>query len=87
MFMHSSAKEVRLQALLFDHKELHNKGVDGLIKTYQAFCNEDVRGMCLAHMVDIAQLAQQPDFVFDKSHLYDMGIPEALLLPLAWFLN
>lgn len=85
--MRSSAREARLQGLLFDRKELHNKGVDGLIKTYQAFCAEDVRGTRLAHMIDMTQLAQQPDFVFDKSCLHDTNIPEAVLLPLARFLN
>jgi len=84
--MRSSAREAKLQALLFDSSEVH-EGVDELIKTYQAFCAEDVRGTRLAHMVDMAQLTQQPDFVFDRTSLQDMSIPEAVLHPLAHFLN
>jgi hypothetical protein len=84
--MRSSAREAKLQALLFDHSEVR-EGVDELVKTYQAFRTEDVRGTRLAHMVDMAQLTQQPDFVFDETCLRDMSIPEAVLLPLAQFLN
>jgi hypothetical protein len=84
--MRSSAREAKLQALLFDHREMR-EGVDELVKVHQAFRAEDVRGTRLAHMVDMTQLTQQPDFVFDETCLRDMSIPEAVLLPLARFLN
>jgi hypothetical protein len=84
--MRSSAREAKLQALLFDHSGVRER-VDELVKTYEAFRAEDVRGTRLAHMVDKAQLAQQPDFVFDETCLRDMSIPDAVLLPLAQFLN
>jgi hypothetical protein len=85
-FMRSSAREAKLQALLFDHSEVR-KGVDELVTTCQAFRAEDVRGTRLAHMINTSQLTQQPDFVFDDSCLRDMSIPEVVLLPLAQFLN
>lgn len=85
-FLRSSAREAKLQALLFDHSEVR-EGVDELVKTHQAFRAEDVRGTRLAHMLDMARLEQQPDFVFDETCLRDMSIPEAVLPPLAQFLN
>jgi hypothetical protein len=84
--MRSSAREAKLQALLFDHSEVRER-VDDLVKTYEAFRAEDVRGTRLAHMVDKSQLTQQPDFIFDETCLHDMRIPDAVLLPLAQFLN
>ena len=84
--MHSSAREAKLQALLFDRSEVR-EGVDELVTTYEAFHTEDVRGTCLAHIINMAQLAWQPNFIFDKSCLHNMSIPEALLSPLVQFLN
>jgi hypothetical protein len=84
--MRSSAREAKLQALLFDDSEVR-EGVDELVKTYQGFRTEDVRGTRLAHMVDMAQLTQQRNFIFDEKCLRDMSIPEAVLLPLTQFLS
>ena len=84
--MRSSAREAKLQALLFDHGEVREP-VDELVKTYQAFLTEDVRGTRLAHMVDMAQLTQQPDIIFDESCLRDMILPDAVLLPFSQFLQ
>jgi hypothetical protein len=61
--------------------------VDELAKTYQTFLAEDVRGTRLAHMVDMAQLTQQPDFIFDETCLRDMILPDAILLPFSQFLH
>ncbi|KAH9057788.1 hypothetical protein EDB87DRAFT_1564659, partial [Lactarius vividus] len=85
-FMHSSAREAKLQALLFDHSEVHEH-VGELAKTYEAFLNEDSRGTRLAHMVDMAHLTQQPDFVFDEACLRDANLPDAILPLLVQFLN
>ncbi|KAI0268937.1 hypothetical protein BGY98DRAFT_324945 [Russula aff. rugulosa BPL654] len=84
--MRNSAREARLHALLFDHGEVCER-VDELAKTYQAFLAEDVRGTRLAHMIDKAQLTQQPDFIFDETSLHDMILPDALLLPFSQFLH
>ena len=84
--MRSSAREAKLQALLFDHGEVRER-VDELAKTYQAFLAEDARGTRLAHMIDMAQLIQQPDFVFDETCLRDMILPDAVLLPFSQFLR
>ncbi|KAH9051542.1 hypothetical protein EDB87DRAFT_1582376 [Lactarius vividus] len=85
-FMRSSAREAKLQALLFDHSEVHEH-VGELAKTYEAFLNEDSRGTRLAHMVDMAHLTQQPDFVFDETCLCDANLPDAILPLLVQFLN
>jgi hypothetical protein len=84
--MRSSAREAKLKALLFDHGEVRER-VDELAKTYQAFLAEDVRGTRLAHMIDMDQLAQQPDFIFDETCLRDMILPDAVLLPFSQFLH
>lgn len=84
--MRSSAREAKLQALLFDHSEVRER-VGELAKTYEAFLAEDVRGTRLAHMVDIAHLSQQPDFVFDETCLRDTTLPDAILPLLVQFLN
>jgi hypothetical protein len=85
-FMRSSVREAKLHALLFDHGEVHEH-VDELAKTYQAFLAEDVRGTRLAHMIDMTQLTQQPDLIFDETCLRDMILPDALLLPFSQFLH
>jgi hypothetical protein len=85
-FMRSSAREAKLQALLFDHGEVRER-VDELAKTYQAFLAEDTRGTRLAHMIEKAQLTQQPDFIFDETCLRDMILPDAVLLPFSQFLH
>lgn len=84
--MRNSAREAKLRALLFDHGEVRG-GVDELAKTYQAFLAEDDRGTRLAHMIDVDKLGRQPDFIFDKTCLRDMSLPEAVLLPLSQFLD
>jgi hypothetical protein len=84
-FMHSSAREAKLRALLFNHGKVH-EDVEELVRTYQAFLAEDVRGTRLAHMVDMTQLTQQPDLIFDKVCLHDMSIPDAVLRPFSQFL-
>jgi hypothetical protein len=83
--MRSSAREAKLQALLFDHGEVCEH-VDELINKYQAFLTEDVRGTRLAHMIDMGQLTQQP-FVFDETRLQDRILPDAILLPFSQFLH
>ncbi|KAH9953586.1 hypothetical protein BC827DRAFT_1273388 [Russula dissimulans] len=85
-FMRSSAREAKLRALLFDHGEVH-EDVEELVRTYQAFLAEDVRGTRLAHMVDMTQLTQQLDLIFDEVCLRDMSIPDAVLLPFSHFLR
>lgn len=82
--MRNSAREARLHALLFDHGEVC-ESVDELAKTYQAFLAEDVRGTRLAHMIDMAQLTQQPDLIFDETRLRDMILPDSVQLPLLEF--
>jgi hypothetical protein len=84
--MRSSAREAKLRALLFDHGEVHEH-VKELVGTYQAFLAEDVRGTRLAHMVDMTQLTQQPDLIFDEMCLRDVTLPDAVLLPLSQFLR
>ncbi|KAH9953228.1 hypothetical protein BC827DRAFT_165435 [Russula dissimulans] len=84
--MRSSAREAKLRALLFDHGEVH-EDVKELVRTYQAFLAEDVRGTRLAHMVDMTQLTQQPDLIFDEVCLRDMSIPDAVLRPFSQFLR
>lgn len=84
-FMRSSAREAKLQALLFDHGEVHEH-VDELVNTYQAFLAEDVRGTRLAHMVDMGQPNQEL-FVFDKTCLHDRILPDAILFPFSQFLH
>jgi hypothetical protein len=85
-FMHSSAREAKLQALLFDHGEVREH-VDELAKTYQAFLAEDTHGTRLAHMIEKAQLTQQLDFIFEETCLHDMILPDAVLLPFLQFLH
>jgi hypothetical protein len=85
-FMHSSAREANLQALLFDHSEAREH-VSELAKTYEAFLSEDVRGTRLAHMVNVTHLTQQLDFAFDETCLRDTSLPDTVLLLLAQFLN
>jgi hypothetical protein len=85
-FMHSSAREANLQALLFNHSEAREH-VSELAKTYEAFLSEDVRGTRLAHMVNVTQLTQQSDFAFDETCLRDTSLPDAVLLLLAQYLN
>jgi hypothetical protein len=84
--MRSSAKEAKLHALLFDHGEVRER-VDELAKIYQAFLAEDVRGTRLAHMIDMSQLTQQPDLIFDEMGLRDMILPDDVLLPFLQFLH
>jgi hypothetical protein len=84
--MRSSAREAKLQALLFDHGEMRER-VDELAKTYQAFLAEDIRGTRLAHMIDKAQVTQQPDFIFDETCLRDVILPDSILLPFSQFLH
>ena len=84
--MRSSAREAKLHALLFDHSEVHEH-VGELAKTYEAFLAEDVRGTRLAHMVNMASLTQQPDFIFDETCLLDTTLPDATLTLLVQFLN
>ena len=86
MFMHSSAREAKLHMLLFDHSEVCEH-VSKLAKTYEAFLAEDVHGTHLAHMVNMASLTQQPDFIFDETCLLDMTLPDATLTLLVQFLN
>ncbi|KAH9172227.1 hypothetical protein EDB89DRAFT_1906338 [Lactarius sanguifluus] len=86
MFMCSSAREAKLQALLSDHSEVRER-VGELAKTYEAFLTEDVRGTRLAHMVDMAHLTQQLDFAFDETRLRDTTLPDALLDLLVQFLS
>ena len=86
MFMRSSAREAKLHALLFDHSEVREH-VGELAKTYEAFLAEDVRGTRLAHMVNMASLTQQPDFIFDETCLLDTTLPDATLTLLVQFLN
>ncbi len=64
--MHSSAREAKLQALLSDHTEVHER-VGELTKTYETFLAEDVWGMRFTHMVGTMQLMQQPDIAFDET--------------------
>ena len=83
--MCSSVREARLRALLFNHGEIH-EDVEELVKTYQAFLAEDVRGTRLAQMVDMTQLTQQSDVIFDEKCLRDMDLPEDILLLFSQFL-
>ncbi len=85
-FMRSSAREAKLQALLFDRSEVRER-VGELAKTYGAFLAEDSRGTRLAHMIDTAHLTQQPDFAFDETCLRDATLPDAILPLLVQFLN
>lgn len=84
--MRSSAREAKLQALLFDHSEVRER-VGELAKTYEAFLAEDVRGTRLAHMVNMANLTQQPDFTFNETCLLDTTLPDTTLTLLVQFLN
>jgi len=86
MFMRSSAREAKLQALRFDHHEVRER-VGELTKTYEAFLAEDVHGTRLAHMVDTAQLTQSSEFTFDEACLCDAILPDAVLHLLVQFLN
>ena len=85
-FMRSSAREAKLHAILFDHGEVC-KCVNELAKTYQAFLAEDVHGTCLAHMIDMSQLTQHPDLIFNEMCLRDTILPNAVILPFLWFLS
>ncbi len=84
--MHSSAREAKLQALLIDHTEVR-KQVGELMKTYETFLAEDVRGTRFTHMVGTMQLMQRPDIAFDKTQLCDSNLADTVLLLLAQFLN
>jgi hypothetical protein len=84
--MRSSAREAKLHAILFDCGEVRER-VDELAKTYQALLAGDVPGTRLAHMIDMSQLTQQPDVIFDETCLRDMILPDAVLLPFSRFLR
>ena len=84
--MRSSAREAKLHALLFDHDDVREH-VGELTKTYETFLAEDIRGTRLAHMADTARPTQRPEFTFDEVCLRDAILPDAVLHPLAQFLN
>jgi len=84
--MCSSVKEAKLHALLFNNGKV-DKQVNELVKTYQTFLTKDVCGTHLAHMIDMTQLTQQPDLIFDEMCLHDMILPDAVLLPFSQFLH
>src|SRR5260370_32505458 len=84
--MCSSVREAKLHALLFNNGKV-DKQVNELVKTYQTFLTKDVCGTCLAHMIDMTQLTQQLDLIFDETCLCDMILPDALLLPFSQFLH
>ena len=85
-FLHSSAREAKLEALLADNSEVQER-VGELAKTYEAFLAEDVRGMRLAHLASTTRLMQQPDIAFDEKGLRDLNLSDDMLLLLAQFLN
>ena len=84
--MCSSVREAKLHALLFNNGKV-DKQVNELVKTYQTFLTKDVCGTHLAHMIDMTQLTQQPDLIFDEMCLHDMILPDAVLLPFSQFLH
>lgn len=85
-FLHSSAREAKLEALLADNSEVQER-VGELAKTYEAFLAEDVQGMRLAHLASTTRLMQQPDIAFDEKGLRDLNLSDDMLLLLAQFLN
>src|SRR5258708_6899964 len=84
--MCSSVREAKLHALLCNNGKV-DKQVNELVKTYQTFLTKDVCGTHLAHMIDMTQLTQQPDLIFDEMCLHDMILPDAVLLPFSQFLH
>ncbi|SRR5258708_3666932 len=84
--MCSSVREAKLYALFFDNGKV-DKHVNELAKTYQTFLTEDVHRTHLAHMIDMTQLTQQPDLIFNEMCLCDIILPDAILLLFSQFLH
>jgi hypothetical protein len=86
-FMHSSVREANLQALLSDNSELRSR-VGDLTEVYEAILAEDVRGTCLAHMVDAVHLTEPgPDFIYDRKRLRGLTLPDEIIASLVHFLK
>ncbi|KAH9163392.1 hypothetical protein EDB89DRAFT_1912716 [Lactarius sanguifluus] len=78
-FMCSSMREANLQALLSDNSEVRSH-IGNLTEVYKAVLAEDVRGTCLAHMVNAVHLTdQEPYIAYDETRLCESTLPDNML--------
>ena len=83
--MRASTREANLQALLADDSEVQSH-VGNLLEAYKSTLAEDVHGTRLAHLIDAVHLTQQTDFAYDRKHLHESRLPDAVLTVFIQFL-